>query len=177
LKTWSDGVRVTAADLNDQIRDAMLALLNPPQAMVHCTSAVPLTSTTTYTPTAWHAAPVDTDAMWSDAAPTRLTINTAGYYLIQAKYVWGNYPNGYRGLWLRVNAGGNPANGTLLDGDLVQPVPATSTTVRMVTARLLAVGDHLELFSYQTSTATQNSTFGLTGPTLAVAWTGVSGVL
>lgn len=177
LKTWSDGVRVTAADFNDQVRDGLLALLNPPQVMVHCTASVSITSDTTYRPTAWHTAPVDTDGMWSDSAPTRLTIATAGYYLIQARYVWGNYAGGYRGLWLRVNSGGNPVAGVLLDADLVQPVVGSNTVVRMLTARLFAAGDHLELFSYQTSGNPQNSTFGLTGPTLAVTWTGIAGTL
>jgi hypothetical protein len=178
LKTWSDGARVTAADFNDQIRDGLGALLNPPQALVHRTDAsATLASGTTYIATPWQVAATDTDGMWNAANPTRLTIGTAGYYLIQAKYVWGNYAAGYRSTWLKVNAGGNPAAGTGLDNDLVQPVPATTTTTRLITSRLMVAGDHLELFTYQTSGATQNSTFGLTGPTMSVQWTGIAGTL
>lgn len=177
LKTWTDGARVSAADFNDQIRDGLGALLNPPQALAYCTGLVSTPSDTTYRPTTWHATAYDTDGMWNAANPTRLTINTAGYYLIIVRSVWGNYAGGYRGVWVKLNAGGAPLSGTLLEGDLVQPVPATNTNVRLMVSRLCAVGDHLELFTYQTSGGPQNTIFGITGPTMSVAWTGIAGTL
>jgi hypothetical protein len=78
--TWVAGAVLTAAELNEQLRDNMVALSVAPSCLVRRTTS--LTGYTATSAIAWNDAAFDTDSMFSAGAPTRITINTTGIYNI-----------------------------------------------------------------------------------------------
>lgn len=84
-RTWVSGETVTDTLLNAHVRDNLNAIVNPPY--VHVRAAT--TTTTIGTSIAacqWDTEVADTDSLYNPAANTRVTINTAGLYLVQGGY-------------------------------------------------------------------------------------------
>lgn len=173
MKTWSTQERIRTDDFNAQIRDALTLAMDPPQTVVYRTTSTTLPTGQVLVVNTWEATSIDNNNGWAAGTPTRLLINTPGKYRIDVKYQFGNYATGYRAVQLRLNSAGNAAQGTLLDFDVVQPIPSAATSIRMMLPCTgLVAGDHLELWMYQNSGAPQATTTGLIGGYLSALWIG-----
>ena len=78
--TVSAGDAITASLYNTYVGTNVANLIVPPAAAVQRTSN--LSSYPSATDITWQSAAYDTDSMWSAGAPTRLTINTTGLYIL-----------------------------------------------------------------------------------------------
>ena len=173
MRDWVEPYRMRATDLNEQVRDAVRFVLDPPAALVYRATTTNIPSGGAGIPYPWDTSSFDNNAMWAIGTPTRLLINTSGRYILHAKYQFGNYGTGLRTAFLRSNAAGNPASGTLIDTDTLPPVAGANTTIRLQVTRSFAAGDYVELFVAQTSTLTQAIVTGVSGGFLAARWVGV----
>lgn len=107
----------------------------------------------------------DTDTMWTGGAPTRLTINTAGLYMIAADAVWELGAGQYRTLEIRVNGAGITRHaqdtGSANSGAAIFNHSANVTTLYRLNAT-----DFLEVRLYNDSFSAINCTTAR----LAAAW-------
>lgn len=103
-QTWSSGQRPTAAQLNQDLRDNVAFLANPPACRIFRSTTQSITSGTEAT-LAFDSEQFDTDTMHSTVSNTeRITINTAGIYVFSwgtQFAVDGDYTNAYT--YLRLN--------------------------------------------------------------------------
>lgn len=84
-RTWAAGERPTAAQFNQDIRDNVSFLANPPACRVTHNTTQSLTSNTEATIT-WNTETFDTASMHEGVTnPTRITFTTAGLYQVS----WG----------------------------------------------------------------------------------------
>src|SRR5687768_1490286 len=103
--------------LNTEIRDAVNFFLNPPQAVLNFTS-LPTATNATFLLLSWSNEVKDTDAMHSTTTNlSRININTAGRFRIEATISFNSSSVGRRTLVLRKNAAGNVASGTYVIQD------------------------------------------------------------
>jgi hypothetical protein len=105
-----------------------------------------------------------------------MTCRTPGLYHVILQVQFTNVATGSRATMLRKNAGGNPANGTLV---ATAQEPASSTLGMIFTISddvQLAVGDTLEAFAYQNSGGALNPGInGGSGATFLTArWVAIS---
>lgn len=80
-RTWSAGERPTAAQFNQDIRDNVAFLANPPAVRVTNSGTQSLTSASEAT-LSWDTETFDTDTMHASGSPTRITFTTAGLYQV-----------------------------------------------------------------------------------------------
>ena len=90
---------------------------------------------------------------------SRLTCHTAGTYSVKANVLFAANATGIRGLMVRVNAGGNPVNGTCIAEIIQNATSASYTGMALDTDYVLAVGDYVELFAYQSSGGNLNASY------------------
>lgn len=83
--TWVAGAVLTAAQLNQQVRDNMRFLHGPPTVRLRRVGNQAIT-TATETSIQWTNEDYDTDTMWSSTANTKIIFRTAGKYTISANY-------------------------------------------------------------------------------------------
>lgn len=142
---------VTAATFNAYTVDNPLFLYSPPCCSVTRSAAKSLTNDT-LTTIDFDAENYDTDSMHSTVTNnSRVTITTAGKYLISATFDWTAGLNGRRflavyrnGVQIRsLNAAPVPANGT--------PAGSGECGQSIVLARSLAAADYIEIKGYQSS--------------------------
>jgi hypothetical protein len=155
------------ASWGDAVRDGLNYLANPPACLAYRVAAFTILNGT-FTAVPLDAEAFDTDAMHSTTVnPSRLTINTAGLYQVNA---WGSYGGGpnptagerYTTIWRN---GGLPTPG-------IHDRRSANTTaggeVLTISALMkLNVGDYLELALYQTTGGTGNA-----GGGLSAVWVG-----
>lgn len=100
--------------------------------------------------------------------PSRVTANYAGTYLIGGFIRFVTNATGYRQVDIRVNAGGSPTGGALLDTYPKSAEAAAIATRVMVqpTLRACVAGDYFEMFGYQTS----GGALGMSGTISAALW-------
>ena len=94
---------------------------------------------------------------------SRIVARTAGKYEIAAQVVFNNNATGARSGYIRLNAAGSWTGGTLLSQSTQQAVTggfATAIVMPVIEVALNA-GDYVELFGYQASTITLNTSTGL----------------
>jgi hypothetical protein len=84
-RTWVASEIVNDATLNTHVRDNLNAIVNPPYVHVRAASTT-TTIGTTIAGVQWDTEVADTDNMYSAGTNTRVTINTAGLYLVQGGY-------------------------------------------------------------------------------------------
>lgn len=150
--TWNAGHKPTADDMNREIRDALEFILNPPRALIYRSTDFSMTSSTEYT-VSLSSVLYDTDDITTTAS--RLTIKTAGAYLLVARYR--ATPAGTTGsgrISIYQNGGAEP----LVEGvDVFQ-----SSYVRPQTSILveLNANDYLQMKVYQNSGETKTFTGG-----------------
>ena len=103
----------------------------------------------------------DSDGMWSDGQPTRLTIVRSGFYMVNATYVM-------------LNNGGQYLFDMLVNGSAVQRTRVSgvdSTGPMFAESRRFTAGDYIEFVARQTSGA--NRTFSAEAaerPRASVVW-------
>lgn len=84
-RTWANNETVTDAILNTHVRDNLNAIVNPPYVHVRAASTS-TTIGTAATALQMDTSVADTNTMYSAGSPTRVTVNTAGLYLVQGGY-------------------------------------------------------------------------------------------
>lgn len=102
----------------------------------------------TAVPVSWDTEQYDSDNMFVAGAPTRLTVRTAGLYLITATWMWNSFATGYRFHQIALNGGGVLTRDTrnAVNGDITSAVVATQAQ--------LAVNDYVELVVYHNAGGT-----------------------
>ncbi len=167
-RTWSAGEVPTAAQFNQDIRDNPAFLANPPACRAYRTTAQALT-TGAATAIAFDAERYDTAAMHSTSVNTsRITIVTAGLYLLTGEVSFASNVTGVREMFLQVNGATRivDANATAVNGD--------STRLGVSTVYKLAAADYVELIAYQTSGGNLNvDTIGNHSPEMSATWIGL----
>jgi len=160
-------VPVSAAFLNQQVRDVINFLAFPPVARLNnITSAQTLAAQTLPAGTAisWEAANIDTFGGWSASTPTEYVFPVSGIYTIYGQVFVHNSAN-------NVSAGIGVSGGTILWGDSIKSTGsiALCATVRK-TIRVTA-GQYVQLFGSATTAAPlQASTASSAYSTLCVVW-------
>lgn len=85
IGTFSPGDILTAATMND-VGTNLDNHRVPPICSVYRAAALSHTATGTYQTVAWDTELADTDGMWTASPnPTRITLNTAGIYLVTGR--------------------------------------------------------------------------------------------
>lgn len=135
--TWVSGNVLTAAQLNEQVRDNIKFLHGPPTAQIGRTAAFSVASG------AWEEVQFDTEVwdtntMWSSTANTKVFCRTAGKYLVTFTGALASSTAGtHRGIGIRFNStSGDPqygapqsqeaANSFRWSGAVTQIVPMTT---------------------------------------------------
>jgi len=85
-RTWTNNETVTDTILNAHVRDNFNAIANPPYVYVRAGSVQTTLGNATPTPIQFDTELADTDSMYNPASPTKVTVNTAGLYLVQGGY-------------------------------------------------------------------------------------------
>ena len=108
------------------------------------------------------------------ATNSRLYCRTPGKYEIGGQYQAASNATGYRAVQVRLNAGGNPASGTLLAVNQQGAVSGVSTSVTLPTVKWpLVAGDYIEMFVIQTSGGALNTVAGVGVTFLRMSWASV----
>lgn len=157
MTTWTDGVVVTAAQLNAQIRDVGNFWLARPTFLGHNNAGVSCTSgTATLLP--WDTELEDNDAMHSTVTnPSRVICNTLMLFNLQYSVRWiAATATSVRTLNLRLNAAGASGGGTSLSTrtDAASSTATAGSSVstfqeRNFPYRFVNLADYLELFVTQ----------------------------
>lgn len=136
---------LTAAQLNDDVRDAINFLLDPPACKIRLTADVSRSSQASFntdismTTEIW-----DNDNIHSGGAPTLLTIVTPGRYEVTAQAAITANTTGTRGVGINKNA--------VLEDFIRNRASETGTWSGSLTVELdLIVGDDLSLCTFQNS--------------------------
>lgn len=128
-RTWTPGELVTADMLNNHLRDNLLYLAERLRigARVARTSnqSIPLQ---TWTPISFAVERHDSDEMFSSAAPTRLTAQTPGKYLITAHLAFAS-SQARKEVKLRLNNAADIAQHTQQSNGVSQPAHVSLATV------------------------------------------------
>jgi hypothetical protein len=111
------GERVTASKLNAAAKTPLDFLMAPPRCKVRQAGTQQSITSGTETQISFDTEMYDNDNMYASSAADRITINTAGYYLVVGVYSFANGSNvtGYRRMSVY-------ANGTLLASNTAPPV-------------------------------------------------------
>jgi len=91
----------------------------------------------------------DYDNMWSAASPTRITINTAGVYVVTGAIQWATISSGHAYVALRVN-------GTTYIATQRSSAPGTTLPLTIAGIWEFSVGDYVEMMVHQASGAALN---------------------
>ncbi|MFF3671681.1 hypothetical protein [Microtetraspora malaysiensis] len=142
-RTWTVGEQLTAAKLNNELRNALNFLLAPPLCKLGLSVNAALGSGGGRIP--WSVEEVDRDDGHSISTDTtRYTAKTAGYYATECTVgIMPNSATKYRGLYIERNGDGTSGIGRIQ----VAPVNDTTlgTTVNVAASAFLSVGEYLEV--------------------------------
>jgi hypothetical protein len=140
------------ATWGDQVRDNDEFLIDPPGCSVFHSTTQSTTSGTPFFP-ACDSETFDNDGMHSTVTNnSRITIQTAGRYLVIATGLWANNINGARDIGFRVNGS------TLYSGMVIAPAPSANTVVTSTRVIPFAVNDYIEIRAVQVSGGALNLT-------------------
>jgi hypothetical protein len=146
-RSWSAGETVTSTILNTHVRDNLNAIVSPPYAFVRATTATALNSSG-WTAIAFNTEVADTDNMWVSSAATRMTINTAGLYLITGGYGLNLTANTYTRFTFAVNGANVPTAGSNVGaGDVGMNAEVSASLFYR-----FSVADYVEVKGLTTST-------------------------
>ena len=168
VTTFTAGSVLTAAQLN--VASTAVNNLVVPAAVRLDKTANQLISNVADTIITWPAsATFDTDSMYSSAATDRITITTAGIYVVTANITFANANAGERIVWLQKNASGTTRFG------MSRGMASTGgeTTISISTVLSLSVSDYLQVGCYQANGTSVNVLATGTQPTnLSATWIG-----
>lgn len=168
-RTWVAGEIVTAAYMNNTIRDVDNWLLAPAICKVRQTVAQSLTTSGTPAAITFDAEDVDSTGMHSTVTNiSRITAVYPGWYWVGGGISYAINATGVRTTAWRINGAATP------DGNTLRPGFATFSAQMPARASLyfLNVGDYLELFATQTSGGALSTAVANTGeqPNASVVW-------
>ncbi len=140
VMTFAAGAKLTAAQLNTFLRDNLAFLINPPTCSIFNSSSQTIASST-LTALAADSENFDNDSMHSTVSNTsRITINTAGRYMLAATVLFASDANGTRFIEFIVNGT------TRLDGMQIVSAGASQETILSATRfATLSIGDYVEV--------------------------------
>lgn len=157
-RTWTTADLATAAMLNQDMRDNPSFLHDPPCCRVYNNANLSIANATDYVLHSMNAEYYDTDVMHDLVTNnSRITIKTAGKYLVVGRVSYASNTTGTRGLRIVKNNGA----GTNYEDVAFTPAntAAQSTFLLVATVDVFVVNDFLELGCYQTSGAALNSEY------------------
>ena len=146
-RTWASTDALTAALLNQELRDQMLAITAPPMCIAYQNVAQTLTTATPANVT-WDAEVIDSTGAMHDNVTnnTRITVPLAGLYLITGQVTFTGNASGVRSIYVQKNGA------TVIQRNSVgSPSAGVHTTIPFSVMAQLAVNDSVEV------NATQNS--------------------
>lgn len=145
-KTYSVGDVLTASDMNTYQRDNISYLYDLvfPLARCRVTKTTNFNSTTSLTAISWETEVFDTDTMYDAGDPTKITITTAGVYIVTGLVV---LQSGTAGSY---RIGAIYRNGNTGDTDTVasSALPAMSTSITGISLASIfdfSASDYIEL--------------------------------
>jgi hypothetical protein len=143
IKTFTDNTGLPASDINTYLNNYDNA------AAVSLTSNFNI-SNGADTVITWSAAEYDNNTMFSAGTPDRLTIKTAGVYIVTATICYPSNSNGERIAWIQKNGTtatrwGNRRGGGWTTGNTEFSIAAQITC---------AVNDYIQIGTYQSSGGT-----------------------
>lgn len=160
LPDWMIGMKITAALLDALNTAVAYAIDNQPRVAVYVNSAAVSCANDTLTRLDYDAEVTgsDTDAMWTDATPSRVKINTSGWYHFEFFCAFDSGPT-FTDLVLnpRLNSGGTSGGGTSLRS---YTFGSGRRVARFGMDRKYSAGDYVELFVSQTSGGTRSTSTG-----------------
>jgi hypothetical protein len=162
------GGKITAAYGNDDIRDAINFLLDPPRCSLYMSAADSIANNT-WEMLSWDSESWDNDSMHSTSSNTsRLTFPTAGRYLIVVNALFDANGTGGRAINLTKNGAGarSSSNVVLSDGGVAATATA-ATRVAVTIEREFAAADYVEAWVWQSSGGALNCTGGTNGTTIS----------
>lgn len=145
--TWVAGAVLTAAQLNQQVRDNTRFLHGPPIVRVRRSTTQSINNST-WTAISFNTEDWDTDTMWSSTAPTKIICRTAGKYEFSFNGSFAASTAGtYRALGLRKNTtSGDPNEGEVTTVETANGVEWTAhlaNTIALTTGQFVqAVQKH-----------------------------------
>lgn len=168
--------RSTATLWNDDVRDAINFLLNPPAAHIYNSANISCTTATqtlmTFNSESYDT---DTDSPMHDTSSnnSRLYLNTTGLWTICAGLTFASNSTGRRSLRVEMNAGGTSGGGTL-NREVINAAATSDTTMVTVTFdRRYTAGDYIEMYALQASGGNLNANGGVGYTYLTARFVGV----
>ena len=153
----------------NSVKTALDYLANPPACRANRTTTQSLV-TATATSILFDAEVFDTDTMHDTVSNTsRLTVKTAGLYIVTAGLGFAANATGVRVAWVNVN--GSDAT-RIIQGGMTAVSASDVTDIPLATIYKFAVNDYMELRGYQTSGGNLN-TATLQLPHLEATWIGL----
>lgn len=162
-RTWTAGETVTAALMNQDVRDNVSFLANPPTVRVRQTTTQSLTNVTwttiTFTTESWDS----TGDMHDNATNnSRLTAPVAGKYWVYGCVAFTSNGTGDRLVGIRTNSSGaNPPN---QGATFARAAGGLNTHVQFATEVSLSAGGYVELVAYQSSGGALSTTVDVADP-------------
>lgn len=174
--TVAVGDKITAADENTYVRDAMAFVIAPPRLFVYQgTTGTTAGTSGTAALMLWDAEQWDADSMHSTSTNTsRLNATTTGLYTVSVSVFWAANATGFREVEVRKNSAGAVGSGT---GIFKWRCPATATLGGAVAGTglvSLTAGDYLECFGLQTSGGSLATTVGAQFTWASMLWVATS---
>ncbi|GAC1535129.1 MAG: hypothetical protein NVS3B1_29590 [Marmoricola sp.] len=143
-RTWAAAYKVTAADMNANVRDAVNFLLNTPFAQVYQNSSQSIPNAT-YTAVTFDTAEFNNDGAWTSGSNTRWTCQTGGTYRVSAQISFNTNATGIREAQYVVNGGAVVTfNASAVSG-------AATQVVVPVFSQHFNAGDYIQVNAYQNS--------------------------
>jgi hypothetical protein len=159
-------------DRNGALKQAAAGAVNPmARVMAGAAQSIPnntFTPLTFVTPAAY-----DTDAMWAVGTPTRLTIKTAGKYLLEGTVMLGGSAGGVLRQFQFL------LNGVVLPNGKQNAFPNGTNSHRITTSTVmsLSVGDYIEAAIYQDSGGALNTLYSAGVDACELSVTKIDGVV
>ena len=150
-RTWVAGDVLTAAQLNQDIRDNVGFLGNPPRAQARRTSVQSIPNAA-WTLVTFTVEDVDTNTMFAVGTGDRFTCQTAGRYLICFSAEFATNGTGTR--MFGIATGTTPGSGFI--AKTTQPATTVGTGASLAMETVLTVGINVSFHVYQNSTAALN---------------------
>lgn len=164
-RTWTVDEYVEAADLNQEIRDAVLFFRDAPSCRVRNSAAI-LIANSTETALDFDTERWDNDAMHGGVNPSRLTAPEDGVYAIVAHVAFAPNATGTREVKIRLN-------GTTCIGSDCRPAVTTGNETRfsVPTQWKLAAGEWVDVAVFQSSGGNLNVQAGASySPEFEMTW-------
>lgn len=167
-RTWVTGETVSAAQLNEQVRDNENFLFSPPGCKVYRATNQTITTGSGGADVSFSNERYDTDGMWAIGSPTIVDINTNGRYLLVGQIIWAAEASStYRILRFYVGS-------AIIGYDARHPVQTagTQTAVSLTTINPFTSSDQIKMFVAQNTGGSLDIVAGNGSPELALQWIG-----